>query len=72
MKPDRKAPVPDPLTKDRAERAVLLALFEGALDRGEHDRAETLRRQLLELGVNVRLGVVRPRRGAKRKNGGSR
>jgi hypothetical protein len=50
---------------DRGDRAVLLALFEGALDRGEHERAEELRRRLAELGVTVHLGVVRPPRRRK-------
>lgn len=58
-------PEPDPQSLDRADRAVLLALFEGALDRGEHQRAEELRSRLAELGVTVQLGVVRPQRRRK-------
>jgi len=58
-------PEPDSQPQDSGDRAVLLALFEGALDRGEHDRAEELRRRLAELGVTVQLGVVRPRRRPK-------
>lgn len=61
----RPEPVPDPQSGDRADRAVLLALLEAALDRGEHERAEELRRQLSELGVTVHLGLVRPRRRRK-------
>lgn len=53
----------------RGERAVLLALLEGALDRGEHDRADSLRRRLAELGVTVSLRVgrntVRPEGGVR-------
>lgn len=45
---------------DQASRAVLLAFLESALTKGDHDRAEDLRRQLAALGVTVRLGVVRP------------
>ncbi len=62
MKAPSPPPDPDPVIEDRADRAVLLALLEGALDRGDHARAEELRRQLAELGVTVQLGVVRPRR----------
>lgn len=62
MKPPTPSPDPDPTTEDRADRTVLLALLEGALDRGEHAQAEELRRRLAELGVTVHLGVVRPRR----------
>ena len=58
-------PAPDPHSQDSGDRAVLLALLEAALDRGEHDRAEDLRRQLAELGVTVQLGLVRPRRRRK-------
>ena len=56
---------PDPRSLDSGDRAVLLALLEGALDRGEHERADELRRRLAELGVTVQLGVVRPRRRRK-------
>lgn len=62
MTPTDLPPDPDPSIEDRADRAVLLALLEGALDRGDHARAEELRRRLAELGVTVHLGVVRPRR----------
>lgn len=58
----RQPPDHDPSIEERADRAVLLAMLEGALDRGDHARAEELQRRLAELGVTVRLGVVRPRR----------
>lgn len=62
--------MPDP-TEDRASRAVLLALLEGALDRDEHAEVERLRRELRELGVDVHLAVTRPRRRRRGRKGGA-
>lgn len=35
------------------DRAVLLALLEGAYERGELDRVAALRQRLMDLGVHV-------------------